>query len=63
MKELRALRPDLQVYFEGARYAVKAGHGDRATPWLKHVHDSQPNLSARRAFLLVTMSNEDLRDA
>ncbi|MEO5960660.1 MAG: hypothetical protein ABIR80_16225, partial [Opitutaceae bacterium] len=61
--ELRQLRPDLQVYFEAARYAVRAGQGELTTPWLKHVHDSQPDLDARRAFLLEAMANKDLRDA
>jgi tetratricopeptide (TPR) repeat protein len=61
--ELRTLRPDVRVYYDAARYAIKAGHSDFALPWIRRCHDSQPTLNARRAFLLEAMADPDLRDA
>jgi tetratricopeptide (TPR) repeat protein len=62
-EELRALRPDLRVYSDGARYAIRSGHSELALPWIKHCHDSQPTLNARRAFLLEAMADPDFRYA
>jgi len=61
--ELRLLRPDWRVYYDGARYAVNAGRADLALPWIKHCYDAQLTLSARRFFLLEAMTDEDLRHA
>jgi tetratricopeptide (TPR) repeat protein len=61
--ELRALRPDVRIYYDGARYAVRAGHSELATPWIRHCCDAQPTLNARRAFLLDAMTDHDLRHA
>jgi tetratricopeptide (TPR) repeat protein len=63
MQELHALRPDMRVYYDAARYAIGAGQSSLAVPWLKHCHDAQPTLNARRAFLLEAMADEDLRHA
>jgi len=62
-KELHALRPDMRVYYDAARYAIRAGQSALALPWLKHCIDAQPTLNARRAFLLEAMADEDLRHA
>jgi len=63
MQELHVLRPDLRVYYDTARYAIKAGQSALALPWIKHCHDAQPTVNARRAFLLEAMTDEDLRHA
>jgi len=61
--ELRALRPDVRVYYDGARYAIRADHPELATPWIRHCYETQPTLNARRAFLLEAMADTDLRYA
>ena len=61
-KELLALRPDGRVYYDAARYAIKAGRSSLAVPWLKRCHDAQTTLNARRAFLIEAMADEDLRN-
>jgi hypothetical protein len=57
--EMRLLRPDWRVYYDGARYAANAGCAELALPWIKHYYDAQPTLNARRVFLLEAMTNED----
>ena len=61
--ELRVLRPDWRVYYDGARYAVNAGRAELALPWIRLCHDAQPTLNARRVFLLEAMADRDLRYA
>ncbi len=61
--EIRLLRPDWRVYYDGARYAVNAGRAELALPWIKHCYNAQPTLNARRFFLIEAIAEEDLRDA
>jgi hypothetical protein len=61
MMELRALRPDVRVYFDAARYAIASGDPALAASWVKHCHDAQSTLSARRAFLFEATADEELR--
>jgi len=63
LAELRALRPDVRVYYDGARYAIGAGCPELAMPWIRHCYEAQPTLNARRAFLLEAMADPDLRHA
>jgi tetratricopeptide (TPR) repeat protein len=61
MEELRALRPEVRVYFDAARYAFGSVHSARVGSWIKHCYRAQPTLKARRAFLIESMADEDLR--
>ncbi len=62
--ELHSLRPDPRVYYEAARYGIRSGVArDLALPWIRHCCAILPSMNARRAFLIESMSDPDLRDA
>ena len=61
LAELRALRPDMRVYYDAARYAIRAGRSELAMPWIRHCHDAQPTLDARRDFLIEARADRDLQ--
>lgn len=61
VKELSALRPESRVYFDAARYASGSGCIALSVSWIKHCHDAQATLGARRAFLIEAMVDEELR--
>jgi hypothetical protein len=61
LEELQTLRPEVWVYFDAARYAIRSVHSARAASWIKHSYGAQPTLKARRAFLVEAMADDDLR--
>ena len=60
-EELRALRPEMRVYYDADRYGMGVGQSELALPWIKHCHDAQPTLIARPAFLAEAMREPDFQ--
>jgi len=62
MSQLQEIRPNLIIYFEGARYAARVGNSKVAKNWIEQIHSRLTSLNARRVMLLEAMACEDFRN-
>ena len=59
MGELQNIKPDLNVLFDGARYAAIMGNGKLAQLWLEKEYNYLTSLNARRLMLIEAQTCGD----
>ena len=62
-KNLAEITPDLQVFFDGAKYAARLGLNSSAKEYLENLHNRLATPNARRIMLAEAMACEDFENA
>lgn len=62
MDELQNIKPDINIFFDGARYAAKMGDGRLARLWLEKKYNTMTSLNAKRLMLIEARSCGDFGD-